>query len=58
MAVEVMLAQEVRRLTAHLMEVLQGQLGPAATELTRQVLALARLRREGATYAEGMRTTG
>ena len=58
MAAEVMLAQEVRRLTANLMEVLQEQLGPAATELIRQVLALASLRREGATYAEGMRTTG
>ena len=48
MAAEVMLAQEVRRLTADLMEVLQEQLGPAATELIEQVLALARLRREGA----------
>lgn len=57
MAAEVMLAQEVRRLTADLMEVLQEQLGPAATELIEQVLALARLRREGAAYAEGQLQT-
>ena len=42
-----MLSQEVRRLTADLLEVLQEQLGPATTELVEQVLALARLRREG-----------
>ena len=53
MAAEVMLAQEVRRLTADLMEVLQEQLGPTTTELIEQVLALAGLRREGAADAEG-----
>jgi phosphoenolpyruvate carboxylase len=46
-AAEVMLTQEVRRLTADFMEVLQEQLGPTTTELVEQVLALARLRREG-----------
>lgn len=52
MAAEVMLAQEVRRLTADLMEVLQEQLGPTTTELIEQVLALAGLRRQGAADAE------
>lgn len=52
MAAEVMLTQEVRRLTADLMEVLQDQLGPATTELVEQVLALSRLRREGMEDAE------
>jgi len=53
MAAEVMLAQEVRRLTADLMEVLQEQLGATTTELIEQVLAFARLRREGGADAEG-----
>lgn len=52
MAAEVMLTQEVRRLTADLMEVLQDQLGATTTELVEQVVALARLRREGAPDAE------
>ena len=52
MASEVTLNQEVRRLTADLMEVLQDQLGPATTEMVEQVMALARLRREGETDAD------
>lgn len=46
------MTQEVRRLTADLMEVLQDQLGAKTTELIEQVVALARLRREGVADAE------